>query len=176
MEVEPGVYTAESLTTVEEGKYRVSIINANNCEVTIEMAPMELDVVEDEAIDVELVDEVGIISTEDRIREVRKQFTLGNLSAREQRKIPKICVIGLAGDKLTRKHWVVHAIPTAGIDLCRGLASRNYGIPEALKEEVKVITEQMLEDGIIRHSTSRWNSPIILVRKSWTPRENMNGD
>jgi hypothetical protein len=45
------------------------------------------------------------------------------------------------------------------------MASRNYRIPEALKDEVRKITEKMLDDGIIRHSTSPWNSPIILVKK-----------
>jgi hypothetical protein len=60
---------------------------------------------------------------------------------------------------------VEHVIPSPNIDPCRGIASRNYGIPEALKGELKQITEQMLEDKIIRHSTSPWNSPIILVKK-----------
>jgi hypothetical protein len=57
-----------------------------------------------------------------------------------------------------------HVIPTPSIDPCTGIASRNYRIPEALKGELKQITEQMLVDKI-RHSTSPWNSLIILVRK-----------
>jgi hypothetical protein len=56
-------------------------------------------------------------------------------------------------------------IPNPSIDPCRGIASRNYRIPEALKGELKQITGQMLEDKIIRHSTSPWNSPIISVKK-----------
>jgi hypothetical protein len=37
--------------------------------------------VEDEAIVVKQLDEAGIVSTGDRIREVRKQVRLGHLSA-----------------------------------------------------------------------------------------------
>jgi hypothetical protein len=60
---------------------------------------------------------------------------------------------------------IQHAIPTPGTDLCRGRASRNYQIPEALKGELQGINDQMLQDKIIRHSDSPWNSPIILVKK-----------
>jgi hypothetical protein len=45
------------------------------------MAPVEMELVEDEAIGVKLVDEVGIVSTLDRIREVRKQVGLRHESA-----------------------------------------------------------------------------------------------
>jgi hypothetical protein len=58
-----------------------------------------------------------------------------------------------------------HTIPTPGIDPCRGIASRNYLIPEALKGELQNIIVQMLHDKIIRHLNSPWNSPIILVKK-----------
>lgn len=130
MEVAVGVYVGESLTAVDEGKCIVSVVNANGCEVTIEMAPVELELVEDEAIDVELIDEVGIVSTEGRIREMRKQFRLGHLAAREQRENLKISevyndVLCLPGDKLSSTHWVVHAVPTEGTDPGTGIASRS---------------------------------------------------
>jgi hypothetical protein len=58
-----------------------------------------------------------------------------------------------------------HAIPTPGIDLCRGIVSRNYRLLEALKGELTQITDQMLRERIITHSNSLRNSPVILVRK-----------
>jgi hypothetical protein len=67
-------------------------------------------------------------------------------------------------------------IPTPSIDPCRGVASRNYRLPEALKGELKQLTEQMLRDGIIRHSSSPWNSPIILVKKKEDVSQKQNGD
>jgi hypothetical protein len=168
MEVAPGVYVVESLTTVADGKCVCSVINVNNNEVAIRIAPVELEVMDDDAIDVKLLNDVRLVNTEDRIREVRKQVRLEHLSIRERSEILKICgsyndVFYLPGDKLTSTHSVVHSIPTLGIVPCRGMASRNYRIPEALKDEVRKITEQMLDDGIIKHSTSPWNSHIILV-------------
>jgi len=74
-------------------------------------------------------------------------------------------IFRLPGDKLTTTTAIKHAIPTPGIDPCRGIASRNYPIPEALKGELQDIIDQMLRDKIIRHSTRPWNSPIILVKK-----------
>jgi hypothetical protein len=71
----------------------------------------------------------------------------------------------LPGDKLTTATAIEHAIPTPEIDPCRALASRHYQIPEALKDELEKITDQMLRDKIIRHSTSPWKSPIILAKK-----------
>jgi hypothetical protein len=74
-------------------------------------------------------------------------------------------IFKLPGDNLTTTTASEHAIPTPGIDPCRGIASRNYQIPEALKDELQGIIDQMLRDKIIRHSNSPWNSPVILVRK-----------
>jgi hypothetical protein len=137
------------LTTVADGKCVSSLGNANDNEVTVEIAPVELDVMDDDAIDVKLLNEVRLVSTEVRIREVRKQVRLEHLSVRERTEILKICegyndVFYLPRDRLTSTHSVVYSIPTPCIDPCRRIASRNYRIPETLKDEVKKITEQML--------------------------------
>jgi hypothetical protein len=60
---------------------------------------------------------------------------------------------------------IKNAKPTCGIDPCRGIASRNYQIPEALNAELQGIIDQMLHDNIIRHSNSPWNPSIILMEK-----------
>ena len=74
-------------------------------------------------------------------------------------------IFRLPGDKLSTTTAIEHAIPTPGIDPCRGIASRNYQIPEALQGELQGIIDEMLRDKIIRHSNSPWNSPIIFVKK-----------
>jgi hypothetical protein len=51
------------------------------------------------------------------------------------------------------------------MDLCRVIVSRNDHLSEALKGGLREITHQMLRDKIIRHITSPWNSPIILIKK-----------
>jgi hypothetical protein len=74
-------------------------------------------------------------------------------------------IFRLPGDKLTTTSAIENAIPTPGIDQCRGIASRNYMIPEALRGKLQVTIDQLLSDKIIRHSNSPWNSPIMLVKK-----------
>jgi hypothetical protein len=61
--------------------------------------------------------------------------------------VTRICedyndIFHLPGDGLSITTAVEHVIPTPSIDPCRGIASRNYRIPEALKGKLKQITEQ----------------------------------
>jgi hypothetical protein len=110
------------------------------------------------------------LSIENGLRELRKKLGRDHLNDEERLSVKRICedyndIFHLPGDRLTTRTAVEHVIPTPSIDSCRGIASRNYRIPEALKGEPRQITEQMLKDKIIRHSTSPWNSPIILVKK-----------
>jgi hypothetical protein len=107
---------------------------------------------------------------EGRWRELRKKLRIDQLNDEESRSVVRICgdysdIFYLPTDRLTTRTAVEHVIPTPSIDPFRGIASRNYRIPEALKGELKQITQQMLRDKIIRHSTSPWNAPIILVKK-----------
>jgi hypothetical protein len=74
-------------------------------------------------------------------------------------------IFKLPGDNLTTTTASEHAIPTPGSDPCRVRASRNYQIPETLKDELQRTIHQMLHDKIIRHSNSPWNSLVILVKK-----------
>jgi hypothetical protein len=108
--------------------------------------------------------------TEHRIRELRNMIRTGHLNDMERRSVVKICedysdIFHLPGDRLSVTTAAEHAVPTPGIDPCRGIVSKNYRLPEALKGELKQITDQLLRDRIVRHSNSPWNSPIILVKK-----------
>jgi hypothetical protein len=115
--------------------------------------------IETNALEVGNVIAHGAVTREDRLREVRKRIRTDHLNDQERRAIMNICeyyndIFKLPGEKLTTATAIEHTIPTPGVDPCRGLASRNYQIPEALKDELGKITDQMLRDKIIRHSTS----------------------
>jgi hypothetical protein len=43
---------------------------------------------------------------------------------------------------------------------------RPYKLPEVHKQEIQKQTEQMLADGVIQHSTSPWNSPLLVPKKT----------
>jgi hypothetical protein len=83
----------------------------------------------------------GAVTREVRLKELRKRIRTDHLDDRERRSIMTICeyyndIFRLRGDKLTTTSAIEHAIPIPGIDPCRGIASRNYMIPEALKGEL----------------------------------------
>ena len=60
---------------------------------------------------------------------------------------------------------IEHAIPTPAINPHRAIPLRSYRIPKIHKEEVLRQTEKMLDDGIIQHSSSPWNFPLLVVPK-----------
>jgi len=59
----------------------------------------------------------------------------------------------------------VHAIPTPAINPHRAIHLRSYRLPKTHKEEVMRQTGKMLDDGIIQHSSSPWNFPLLVVPK-----------
>jgi transposase InsO family protein len=172
MEVAPGVIIARTLTVVRGGACLASVVNTNDEQREITLPWVNLEQCDDETIGLR-VGAINIqqeIAAEGRWRELRKKLRIDHLNDEERRSVVRICeeysdIFYLPTDRLTTTTAVEHVIPTPSIDPCRGIASRNYRIPEALKGELKQITQQMLRDKIIRHSTSPWNAPIILVKK-----------
>ena len=55
-----------------------------------------------------------------------------------------------------------HQILTEGQ---RPIRQKPYRIPPALKEEVTKELQELLEEGIVKESTSEWSSPIVVVEK-----------
>ena len=69
-------------------------------------------------------------------------------------------------DPLGRTDKVKHPIRTEGPPIRQPIRR----LPEALKRAVDVETKQMLDEGVIRTSSSPWSSPVVMVRKkdgSW---------
>ena len=169
-ELLPGVIMAETLTVVREGGCLTSILNMNDEDISLFLPLVNLEEcnIEDNAIEVDKFLVQKAVTREDRLPELRQRIRTDHLNDQERRAIMSIYyndIFRLPGDNLTTTTAIEHAIPTPGIDPCRGIASRNYQIPEALKDELQSIVNQMLRDKIIRHSSSPWNSPIILVKK-----------
>ena len=72
----------------------------------------------------------------------------------------------LKGDPLGHTDRVKHVIQTEGPPIRQPIRR----LPEALKEVVDTETHRMLEEGVIKESSSPWSSPVVMVRKkdgSW---------
>jgi hypothetical protein len=160
----------ETLTVVREEGCRTSILNMNYEDVSLSLPLVNLEEcnIEDKAVEVDMFVS-GVVTLEDSLPVLRQRIRTDHFSDQERRAIMNICeyydIFRLLGDNLTTTTAIEHAIPTPGIDPCRGIASRNYQILEALKGELKSIVNQLLRDKIIRHSSSPWNSSIILAKK-----------
>ena len=74
-------------------------------------------------------------------------------------------IFHLPNDKLTCTSTIEHAIPTPTIDPYRAINVKPYRIHKVHRDEVQRQTQQMLSDGVIQHSSSPWNSPILVVPK-----------
>jgi hypothetical protein len=169
-ELVPGVIVEEALVTVREVTCLTSILNTNDQEMKVSLPTVDLEGYHEETTQITVISNAEIRGAEVRLHELRKRIRVEHLNDIEGRPIARICedyndIFNLSGGKLTTTTAAEHAIPTPGIDPCRGIASRNYRIPEALKGELNQITDEMLKDNIMIHSTSPWNSPIILVKK-----------
>jgi len=143
-----------------------------NDEVSVSLPIVDLEEckIETNRIQVDTFIAQEAVMREDRLRELQKRIRTDHLNDQERRAIMNICeysndIFKLRGDRLTMMTAIKNAKPTPGIDPCRGIASRNYQIPEALNAELQGIIDRMLRDNIIRHSNSPWNSPIILMEK-----------
>jgi hypothetical protein len=172
-ELAPCEIVAETLATVREGTCPAIILITNDREMKVSLPVVGLEGYQEKTTQITVVNFEDIHSTKVRLRELRERIRTEHLSVVERRSIVRICevyndIFLFSGEKLTSTTAAEHAIPTAGIDPCRGIASRIFRIPEAIKGKLNQITTKMLEDKIIRHSTSPWNSPIILVKKERT--------
>lgn len=69
-----------------------------------------------------------------------------------------------SGDKFTigTVPGIQHHIPTHGT---KPLCTRQWRLPEVVKQQIRQECDDMLEAGVIEPSTSPWLSPVVLVKK-----------
>jgi hypothetical protein len=122
-------------------------MNDEEVSVTLPIVNLEECGTETNAVNVGNFIAQGAVTREDRLRELRKRIRTDHLKDQERRAIMNICeyynaIFKLPGDKVTTTTAIEHTIPTPEIDPCRGIASRNYQIPEALKSDGSNVASQ----------------------------------
>lgn len=76
-------------------------------------------------------------------------------------------VFYLKGDKLSFTKGITHKIPTP--DNLPPINQKNYRLPQTHKEIINENIQELLENNIIEHSNSPWNSPLLVVDKKPGP-------
>lgn len=71
-------------------------------------------------------------------------------------------VLSLSSSELGRTTVLKHRINTGDSQPVH-LPPRR--IPQALREEVRRLIQEMLDQGVIQHSDSPWSSPVVLAKK-----------
>jgi hypothetical protein len=85
-----------------------------------------------------------------------------------QRQFPKVFFHGVAASSMALSHGVQHLIPTVGQPATAKFRRLDPVRLAAAKQEF----QSMLDQGIIRQSSSQWSSPLHMVLKtdtSWQP-------
>ncbi|HBK83635.1 MAG TPA: hypothetical protein DDZ41_08570, partial [Flavobacterium sp.] len=102
------------------------------------------------------------------------QINMENLNSEEKSSIQKICkeyndVLFVEGDSLSMTNATMHSIPIP--ENANPINTKPYRLPESMKEVINSEVSNMLNNHIIRSSTSPWNSPLLVV-----PKKSIDGE
>ena len=173
----PGIFLAASLTKGENGVCP-SVVNTTEQDQTVVLPRVYLEGLDWGESSLTFAFS-AVAGSDSRLNSLRKQLRLHNLNVEERVSIVEIYeeyndIFLLPNDKLTCTSNIEHAMPTPNVDPHRAINVRPFRIPRIHRGEVQRQTEQMLADGVIQHSTSPWNSPILFVPKKQTPLGRQN--
>jgi len=169
-ETKPGIFIGNCLVEPEEYACPVSVINTTEepVEITTPLVTLSEMQVSDRMSVLTLQKSDNADSVQARRERLIKQLRLDHLNSEEKGTIKGICedfcdIFHLEDDKLTYTTAVAHEIATK-VDSAP-VNVRPYRLPEKHKKEVNSQITRMLDDDIIRPSSSQWNAPLLVVPK-----------
>lgn len=179
-ELENGVYLSNTLTRVKDNKVLVSILNSTNTEVEIspdisfdfeEYSPNRQMNYNNKKI--AMIDKTVTNINDDRLEKLFKSIKINdNVNYEEKQSLLTILrnfsdIFHLHGEPLSFTSALSHTIPikqdTAAIN------TKMYRLPPAHKDVINNEIKQLLDNDIITHSKSPWNSPLLVVPKKAGP-------
>lgn len=173
VELSSGVYLAKALVQVNKSnnKALTTVLNTNNFKIKVKNIKVRLEPFHsDQSFIFNLNPDQSNNDSSikaDRIKLLKENLRLDHLNPEERKSVLDIClnyndIFFLPNDKLTSTKAIQHEIkvtdPTP-------VHSKLYRFPEAHKEEVNKQIQKMLDQGIIRPSSSPYCSPLWVVPK-----------
>lgn len=167
--ISPNLYICGGLYHIENHKAVVAVKNSSTANQTFSLDfpfEVELNNFERRTIENDL-NKLEETCVENRSTKLISQLRLDHLNPEEKKKIVSVVldnqeVFHLDKEALTSTNVVKHQIATND-EL--PVYQRSYRYPHCHREEVCNQIQKMLDDNIIRPSTSPWNSPIWVVPK-----------
>lgn len=161
LELEAGVHIEPGIYSIKDSKAYVMIKNKANKKAEIVVKPIEVEINNFETRQHPKIQEDNSQS------EVIKSIRTSHLNEEEQKALLKLvkqhsgCFL-LPDSQLTFTNAVKHTIKTKDDT---PVHVKSYRYPYCHREEVQRQIKDMLDQGIIRHSSSPWSSPIWVVPK-----------
>ena len=150
----------------EHGDFLTTVLNPNAIEKTIDFSDLSFELLPD-LHSIHSLNNDNYFEPIDRRQLIKEQLRIDHLNEEEREEILKLCleysdIFYLEGDQLTFTNEIKHSIDTNN---SRPIYTKSYRYPHVHKEEVKRQISKMLEEQIIRPSTSPWSAPVWVVPK-----------
>jgi hypothetical protein len=161
-EILPGLFVPNCIVESTNGHYTINIMNTTEKSVSFDPSNIEFH-------DFDNYDAVTLTTNVscERLKSLESLIQTNHMNSEERDSIISICrefnaIFHLEGDKLTYTDAISHTISLLSN---KPIFVKPYRLPENQKPEIRRQIEQMLEDGIIEHSKSPYNSPILIDPK-----------
>lgn len=161
-EISPGIFCANSI--VNRNNCFVKFVNTTNNDFTlpIEFRPEHAPLATYTCC---LTGEIP--SDALRNQTLKSEIITQHLEPQIKERLESLClefndIFSLQNDILTHNNFYEQNIQ---LENKKGVYIKNYRTPEIQKAEINAQVGRMLKEGIIQHSTSPYNSPILLVPK-----------
>lgn len=162
--VAQNVFIHSGLYTAKNGYTQVVVSNCSNKSCKVDMCP---DIFEPEINNFENAEPETLQQNSCLKRKLFDQLRIDHLNTDEKSKLLKVIsqyddVFFMEGNKLSFTSAIKHSIKTNDE---MPIHAKSYRYPFCHREEVKRQISTLLDQGIIRHSSSPWTSPVWIVPK-----------
>lgn len=167
-EIQPGVMTANAIA--RDGVAQTRIINCTNQVQAVEIPEFETENLDNYHIYTMNKTE----NSEERTKKVLKILSKNYPNDKKLHKqLGKLCVeyadiFTLDTDQMTVNNFYEQKLKITDEE---AVFTRNYRTPHSQKQEINKQVQKLIDNNLIEHSVSEYNSPIILVPKKGTGSE-----
>lgn len=175
-ELKPGVYMPDAVVKIDNGACYISILNTTEEDVDINLPVISVEALPPDSVTARtrqlnvVTQDSGDNEFKQRIDLLKDNLRISDLNKEEKDSLLELCidyndVFHLPGDILTQTNAKEYEIKLREECKHNVINVRPYKLAESQKQTVQELTTKMLKDGIISHSDSEFNSPLILIPK-----------
>lgn len=169
IEISPSIYVNSGIYDIKDGKVLISVTNKTNKDKKLAVGALSTEINNFETLpsNESKQKQSGFARKKPPEIDMKNLIRTSHLNAEEEKQIFKLIskfsdVCHTENKKLTFTNAIKHQIRTTDEN---PVYTKSYRYPHCHKQEVRRQIDKMLEDGIIRHSSSPWSAPVWVVPK-----------